>query len=398
MVGSPVHNPLKRINHMDKHTLLSSFGKWLAPICTRTFTDRVSETQQDKYVKKLTTESYLKLFLHAQLQGREGLRHIADDVLSKSFQQDLGLTSISAAQLSRKHKQVNPELLRQVFEHLVKRIFSKYRAPAHRNKIKIIDSTTVVLCLQKYKWAHFRKTKAGIKIHMRLSFLGEQDVIPEKATITNAKKNDRTQLDELVDEPGITYIFDRGYIDYTAFDRYCKKGIFFVTRLKNNACIEPLEFLEITADSSVSEDVIIRVGSPQKKMKHELRMIHTEDSQGNLLFLVTNRFDLTCDEISEMYRSRWVIETFFKWMKQHLRIKHFHGQSDRAVQNQIWIALIAYCLLLLVKLETKVDHSLLQLSRWLTKLLWQPYAEWLQRMKQKPSRKSLGRRRNPTVD
>lgn len=383
---------------MDNHTLFSSFGKWLAPICTRTFTDRISESRQDKYAKKLTTSAYLKLFLHAQLQGREGLRHIADDVLSKAFQKELGLTSISAAQLSRKHKQVNPNLLQHVFERLVRRILSTHRAPAHRNKIRIIDSTTVALCLQKYKWAQFRKTKAGVKLHMRLAFVGEQDVMPEKATITAAKKNDRTQLDELVDEPGITYVFDRGYIDYAAFDRYCDKGISFVTRLKNNACLEPLEFLEIPANSSVSEDVIVRVGSQQKKMKNKLRMIQTEDSQGNMLFLVTNRFDLSCDEISDMYRSRWAIETFFKWMKQHLRIKHFHGQSDRAVHNQIWIALIAFCLVLLVKLETRVNHSLLQLTRWLTKFLWLPYAEWLIRMKQKPSRTSKGRRRREATD
>lgn len=378
---------------MDKHTLFSSFGKWLAPICTRTFTDRVLETGQDKYTKKLTTSAYLKLFLHAQLQGREGLRHISDDVLSKAFQHELGLTSISAAQLSRKHKQVNPALLQQVFERLVRRILSTYRAPALRNKIKIIDSTTVALCLQKYKWAAFRKTKAGIKLHMRLAFVGEHDVVPEKAIITAAKKNDRTQLDLLADEPGVTYVFDRGYIDYAAFDRYCGNGVSFVTRLKNNACLEPLEWLDIPTGSSVSEDVIIRVGSQQKKMKHKLRMVQTQDSQGNLLFLVTNRFDLSCDEISDMYRSRWAIETFFKWMKQHLWIKHFHGQSDRAVHNQIWIALIAFCLLVLVKLETKVEHSLLQLTRWLTKLMWQPYTEWLSRMKQKPSRTSKGRRR-----
>jgi IS4 transposase len=383
---------------MDNNTLFSSFGKWLAPICTRTFTNWVAETQQDKYVKKLTTETYLKLFLHAQLQGREGLRHIADDVLCKAFQRELALTSISAAQLSRKHKQVDPELLRQVFERLATRILTTYRTPAHRSKLKIIDSTTVALCLQKYKWATFRKTKAGIKLHMRLAFVGEHDVIPEKATITNARKNDRTQLDDLVDEPGVTYVFDRGYIDYSAFDRYCANGIHFVTRLKSNAFVEPLEALEIPQASSIRADMLVRVGSQQKKMKNRLRMVQTEDSQGNLLFLITNRFDLTCDEISDMYRSRWAIETFFKWMKQHLRIKHFHGQSERAVQNQIWIALIAFCLLLLVKLATKVEHSLLQLNRWLTKLLWQPYAQWLQRMKQKPSRVSLGRRRRPLVD
>jgi hypothetical protein len=100
---------------MDKHTLISSFAKWLAPICTRTFTDLVTETLQDKYMKKLTTSAYLKLFLHAQLQGREGLRHIANDVLCKAFQRELGLISISAAQLSRKHNQVDPDLLQQLF-------------------------------------------------------------------------------------------------------------------------------------------------------------------------------------------------------------------------------------------------------------------------------------------
>ncbi|MCF2941745.1 IS4 family transposase [Paenibacillus alkaliterrae] len=216
---------------------------------------------------------------------------------------------------------------------------------------------------------------------MRLAFVGEQEVIPEKATVTVAKKNDRTQMNELVHEPGVTYIFDRGYIDYAAFDRFCLDGIFFVTRLKNNTHIEPLQELEVPEGSGVSADVLVRIGSQQKKMKHTLRMIQTEDSQGNLLFLVTNRFDLTCDEISEMYRSRWAIETFFKWMKQHLQIKHLYGTSERAVYNQVWISLIAFCLLVLVKMETKVAHSLLQLTRWLKALLWKPYSKWLELMK-----------------
>ncbi|MFD0717715.1 IS4 family transposase [Paenibacillus sp. GCM10027626] len=380
---------------MDNRTLLSSFGKWVGPICTKTFTNAVAECHQDKYTKKLTTTAYLKLFLHAQLHSREGLRHIADDLLCENLQRELGLESISAAQLSRKHNQVDPELLQLVFEQLARLVLSRQGALARRSNIKIIDSTTVTLCLQKYKWAEFRKTKAGIKVHMRLAFVEEGEVIPEKATVTVAKKNDRTQMNELVHEPGVTYVFDRGYIDYAAFDRYCRDGIFFVTRLKSNTHIEPLEELDIPEDSQVAADVLVRIGSQQKKMKHTLRMIQTEDSQGNLLFLVTNRFDLTCDEISEMYRSRWLIETFFKWMKQHLQIKHLYGTSERAVCNQVWISLIAFCLLALVKLETKVEHSLLQLTRWLTKLLWQPSGRWMKQLKKKPSRTSKGRRRKP---
>ena len=383
---------------MDNRTLLSSFGKWLAPICTKMFTTAVAECQQDKYTKKLTTTAYLKLFLFAQLQCREGLRHIADDVLCEDLQHELGLTSISASQLSRKHKQVDPELLRQVFESLARLVLSRQGMRSHRHKIKIIDSTTVTLCLQTFKWAEFRKTKAGIKIHMRLAFMDEQDVIPEKATVTVAKKNDRTQLNELVHEPGVTYVFDRGYIDYAAFDRYCSDGILFVTRLKSNTHIEPLEELAVPEGSSVTADWRVRIGSQQKKMKHALRMIQTQDTEGNLLFLVTNRFDLTCDEISEMYRSHWAIETFFKWMKQHLQIKHLYGTSEHAVYNQVWIALIAFCLFTLVKLETKVEHSLLQLTRWLTKLLWKPCSQWIMRLKKKSCRTSRGRQRKRTED
>jgi hypothetical protein len=134
---------------MDNHTLLSSFGKWLAPICTKMFTTAVAECQPDKYTKKLTTTAYLKLFLLAQLQCREGLRHIADDVLCEDLQHELGLTSISASQLSRKHKQVDPELLQQVFESLARLVLSRQGIRSHRHKIKIIDSTTVNVVFAK---------------------------------------------------------------------------------------------------------------------------------------------------------------------------------------------------------------------------------------------------------
>ena len=376
---------------MDKDTLFSSFGKWLEPICTKTFKDRIAVTQQDKYVKKLTTLAYLKLFLHAQLQQRDGLREIADDVLSEEFQKELGLDSISAAQLSRKHNQVESALLEQVFAELVTRIQTRAVPSKCRNDFKIIDSTTIGLCLQKYKWAVFRKTKAGIKVHLRLVFVDQDDVVPEKAVMTPARKNDRTQMDSLIDETGATYVFDRGYIDYSTFDRYCDQGIFFVTRLKKNAVIRPIYSFRLPPDSKVLSDEMVHIGTPQKRMENVLRLIHTVDSEGNKLAIVTNRFDLNADEIGEMYRKRWAIETFFKWMKQHVRIKSFYGTSERAVMNQVWIALIAFCLLVLVKQETGSSHPLLQLYRWLKVLLWKPFDMWLNRIEYRPSRTSAGR-------
>lgn len=378
---------------MDKDTLFSSFGKWLAPICTKTFKDRIETTHQDKYVKKLTTLAYLKLFLHAQLQQRDGLREIADDVLSEEFQKELGLNSISASQLSRKHNQVDACLLEQVFSELVTRIQRQAGSFKCRNGFKIVDSTTIGLCLQKYKWAIFRKTKAGIKIHLRLVFVGPEDIVPEKAVMTPARKNDRTQMDSLIEEKGVTYVFDRGYVDYFTFDRYCDEGIFFVTRLKKNAIIRPIDSFKLPPDSKVLSDGMVYIGTPQKRMENVLRLIHTIDSEGSPLMIVTNRFDLDADEIGEMYRKRWAIETFFKWMKQHIRIKSFYGTSERAVMNQVWIALIAFCLLVLVKQETGSSHPLLQLYRWLKVLLWKPFNMWLERIELRPSRTSVGRRK-----
>lgn len=380
---------------MDKNNLFSSFGKWLSPICAKSFTERVNTSDQDKYVKKLTTLSYFKLFLHAQLHQRDGLREIADDVLSKGFQKELGITSISASQLCRKHNQVDPVLLEQVFMDLVHRIRQSSAPSSLRKDFRIIDSTTIGLCLQKFKWAKFRKTKAGIKLHFRLAYIDDEMTIPDKVSMTPAKKNDRSQMDDLVDEDGMTYVFDRGYIDYAKFDDYCERGIFFVTRTKKNTVVRIVESFTLPEDSQVLSDQMVYIGTPQKRMENVLRLIHTQDSEGNSIAILTNRFDLEADEIGQIYRERWAIETFFKWMKQHVRIKSFYGTSEQAVMNQVWIALIAFCLLVLVKMETGTKHSLLELYRWLKTLLWDSEEAWLQRIHRKSTRASAGRRKRP---
>ncbi|WP_281889965.1 IS4 family transposase [Paenibacillus sp. YYML68] len=378
---------------MDKDILFSSFGKWISPICAKTFTDRVREMEQDKYVKKLTTLSYLKLFLHAQIQQRDGLREIAADVLCENFQRELGIQSISASQLSRKHNQVDSSLLEQVFQSLVHHIRRSEAPPSLRKDFKIIDSTTIGLCLQKYKWAEFRKTKAGIKLHFRLAYMDDETAVPEKVKMTPAKQSDRSQLDDLVDEVGCTYVFDRGYIDYAKFDDYCDRGIFFVTRTKKNTAIRQIESFKLPADARVKSDEMVYIGTPQKRMENVLRLIQTEDTEGNPITILTNRFDLEADEIGQIYRERWAIETFFKWMKQHVRIKTFYGTSEQAVMNQVWMALIAFCLLVLVKMETGTKHSLLDLYRWLKVLLWNSAEIWMERIHYKPSRTSAGRRK-----
>lgn len=369
---------------MDKNTRISSFGKWVQRIDFQKLATDVHDLRQDRYTKKLTTQTLLLLLLHAHLQEQESLQAISDGLVNEKLQKAVGLDSISASQLSRKLQQIDPSILARVFLDLVLEIQTfKQKRTTKRMPLKVIDSSTIPLNLTNYKWASFRKTKAGVKLHLRLVFMDTNTVYPEKATITPANIHDHQQLEVLVDEKEAMYVFDRGYIDYEQFDRFFDEGIFFASRLKKNAVVRTLEIFPVPEDSTVTSDSMVVIGTPQKRTENVFRLVETMDSQGKRIRIITNRFDLSADEISEIYRSRWAIELFFKWLKQHVRIKTFYGMSEEAVQNQIFAALIAYCLLVLVQLETEAKQSLLQLNRWLKGLLWDPAYKWFHRIQWK---------------
>jgi IS4 transposase len=376
---------------MDKDTLFSAFGKWVEPINVLHFQEKVDELQQDKYVKKLTTKAYLLLLLHAQLHEKESLRAISDGLLDEDFQEALGFESISASQLSRKNNGVNTSLLSRLFLELVWKIqnHNQHRMPKGM-PLKIIDSSTITLTQTYHKWATFRKTKSGVKVHLRLVFMDHQQIYPDKVTITNAKEHDRNQLEVLVDDKEAMYVFDRGYVDYETFDRFFDEGIFFASRLKKNAVVRKLESFSVAKDSPIKSDSIVVCGTTQSRTENVFRLIETVDSKGNEIRIITNRFDLSAAEIGDIYRSRWAIELFFKWLKQHVRIKTFYGMSETAVHNQIYIALITYCLLVLIQLETSAKQSLLQLKRWLQVMLWKPYHRLFRRINFRKSHQARG--------
>jgi IS4 transposase len=197
--------------------------------------------------------------------------------------------------------------------------------------------------------------------------------------ITTANEHDRNQLEVLVDDQEAMYVFDRGYVDYERFDRMTDEGYFFVSRLKKNAVIRVVESFLLSDDSTVLSDKMVYIGTTQNRAENVFRLLEVIDTKGNILRLITNRFDLSAEEISNIYRSRWAIELFFKWIKQHVEIKHFYGMSEAALQNQIYLALITYCLHVLVQLETKSKKSLLRICRWLKAAIWKPAYVWLRR-------------------
>lgn len=182
-----------------------------------------------------------------------------------------------------------------------------------------------------------------------------------------------------MDDQEAMYVFDRGYVDYERFDRMTDEGYFFLSRLKKNAFIREVESFSLPDDSTVLSDKMVYIGTSQNRAENVFRLLEVVDTKGNILRLITNRFDLSAKEISDMYRSRWAIELFFKWLKQHVKIKHFYGMSETALQNQIYLALITYCLHVLVQLETKSKKSLLRISRWLKAAIWKPAYIWLRR-------------------
>ncbi|MED3831587.1 IS4 family transposase, partial [Priestia megaterium] len=297
---------------MDKITRKTSFGQWFSPINIQLFEEQVKTMKLDYYTKKLTTESFLKLLLFAQLQEVESLHALSDCLFDDQLQKGIDLDSISISQLSRRLNGLNPDLFQRLFLDLVSQIHAKTYYTKLVMPLKIIDSSTLPLNLTNHKWAKFRKTKAGVKLHLRLVFMEKGTSYPEKVVMTTAKEHDRGQLEIMVDDKECMYVFDRGYLDYERFDRMTDEGYFFLSRLRKNAVIREVYNFKLPENTPVLSDQMVLIGTTQNRAENYFRLIKVLDSKGNELHLVTNRFDLSAEEISDMYKSRWAIELFFK--------------------------------------------------------------------------------------
>jgi len=382
-VGSKRSKSTIKEKLMDKSTRKTSFTQWMAPLNPTLFEEQVAIHHLNAYTKKLYMASFMKLLLYAQLHQTESLRAISDAVFSDELQNAVQLKSISFSQLGRKLNQVPTAFFQSLFLDLVAQIHEKTNFQQRRKitmPLKILDSSTIPLNLTNHPWAKFRQTKSGVKLHLRLVFMEKGLSYPDQAVLTNAKEHDRGQLEVLIDDKACMYVFDRGYLDYERFDRMTDDGYYFVSRLRKNAVVRILDTFSVPEDSNVFSDEMVVIGTTQNRSENVFRRLKLLDTKGNELVLITNRFDLDADEIAEIYKSRWAIELFFKWMKQHLSIKKFYGHSDQAVHNQIYLAMIVYCLNVLAQLNTKSTRSYLQISRLLKASLWKPAYIWTRKI------------------
>jgi hypothetical protein len=224
-----------------------------------------------------------------------------------------------------------------------------------------LDSTTIDLCLSLFPWARFRSTKAAVKLHTLLDLRGP---IPTMISISQGKQADVNVLDELILEPGAFYVMDRGYVDFARLYRFVLAGAFFVTRAKAGRRIHRLESRPVDERSGVRSDQLVWLTLP-KSIEHypeRFRRISYRDPETDkALVFLTNNFDLPPLIIAQLYKSRWRVELFFKWIKQNLRIKHFFGTTDNAVKTQVWIAICVYVLVAIVRKELGLELSLSQI-------------------------------------
>jgi len=227
-----------------------------------------------------------------------------------------------------------------------------------KQTVYAFDATTIDLCLSLFPWAQFRQRKGAIKLHTLMDLRGS---IPTLIFVTHGKVHEVNLLDELFIEPGAIYIFDRGYLDFARLYKIHRAGAFFIIRAKSNFRFRRLYSQKADKAKGVQADQIIELQGfyARKDYPDRLRRIRYYDAEKKkrLIFL-TNHFSLSAFTIAELFRCRWKIELFFKWIKQHLRIKAFYGTSENAVKTQIWIAISVYVLVAIVKKKLKVNVSL----------------------------------------
>lgn len=348
----------------------------LLKLCPRYhFEKAVERYQGDRYVKIFTTWQQYITLLYSQITQKDSLRDIETGLSAQSSRwYHLGLSGVHKSTLSDANTKRDYRIFEETFYHLLARC--KDLTPKHKfrfkNPLYTIDATTIDLCLSVFPWAKFRKSKGAIKMHCLYDHSG---ALPSFLTVTDGKRHDVRVVKEtsLPLLPDSIISVDKAYIDYKWLYSLNEKGIWFVTRTKSNTDFLVTGQHETSGKGIISDQLISLQGILTKdKYPKQLRRIkyYDEERKKTLTFL-TNNFKLAATTIAQIYRSRWQIELFFKWIKQNLKIKSFLGTSKNAVLIQIWIAMCYYLLLTYIKYQTKYGYSLLQLSRVIRETLFE---------------------------
>lgn len=352
------------------------FGQLLNFIPKNKFNQFVGQHESDRYTKKMTSWNQFAILLYAQATGKDSLREIETGFSThENSWYHLGIKSVARSSISYANNNRSSEIFEKLFYALLKQcqdVACADREFKFKNPLYILDSSTISLCLSLFNWATYSKTKGALKLHM---ILDSTTMLPEVINITEGRANDiatakQINIDKL--EKGSILVFDRGYIDYKWWSILDQKGLTFVSRIKKSQNIHVFGQHKDKLEKSILADEKVIFGSYQAMDNYEkdLRRVRywDEEKQKEYEYL-TNNFDLSAKQIADIYKDRWQIELFFKWIKQNLKIKTFLGTSKNAVMTQIWIAMIYYLLIAYIKFQTKFSKSLLELTRMIREVL-----------------------------
>lgn len=331
------------------------------------FKKTVNQHNGDKGIKEFTTANLMSVMLYVHLAAKQSLRDIVDSLLSK---QDtlyhLGLTSLSRNNLSYALQKRSAKIFEKTFYMLLGQ-FQKERGRINdkrfkfRMPVKSIDSTTISLCLSMFDWAKFRRTKGGIKLHV---VYDNKEQLPEFINFSTAGKHDITAADKLPIKAESIYAMDKGYVCFNFFQKIAENRAFFVTRTKSNTQFKVIQRNTKKTENIKADWTVKLTGAKAMDFSGNLRVVRYKDSEsGKIYEFLTNNFSLAAQTIADVYKARWDIELFFKWIKQNLKIKTFIGTSENAVLIQIWTAMIACLLTEYFRFKTKSGYSLLRVFR-----------------------------------
>ena len=343
----------------------------------KTFHRIVDRCDGDRYVKSMTCADQFRVMAFAQLTYRESLRDIevclsaqVAKLYHMGLRQEIKRSTLADANEARDGR-IHAEFAQRLIEQARTLYLGDSFGIELEHTTYALDSTTIDLCLSLFPWALFRTTKSAVKMHTLLDLRGNS---PSFIHISDGKLGDVNVLDILVLEPGAIYVMDRGYLDFARLYVVQQAQAFFVTRAKSNTQLHRIYSAPVDRSTGlICDQTIALTGTTSRKdYPNHLRRIRFKDPKtGKALVFLTNNFALPAATICALYKARWQVELFFKWIKQHLRIKKFYGTTENAVKSQIWIAVSVYVLVAIVKKRLNLDASLYTLLQILSVTLFE---------------------------
>lgn len=344
------------------------FAQLIEFLPQRIFDRIVMKYEGNKYVKHFTCWNQLLVMMFGQLSNRDSLRDLTSIISAhsnKAYHLGFG-KNVTRSNLAKVNERREPRIFEEFAYHMIdiarrKRIYKEFEI---EGKVFAFDSTTIDLCLSVFWWAKFRRTKAGIKMHTLYEI---QTDIPTFIHITEAKVHDQRAMDEIPYEQGAYYVFDRGYFDLKRLYHINEIEAYFVIRQRGNLQYEVMNEGDTMHNAGgVLSDQVIRLTNYLTKQKYPavLRRVTYYAADKNKTFVyLTNNMEMPATQVALLYKYRWRVELFFKWIKQHLKIKSFWGTTETAVRIQIYSAITAYCMVAIVEHDLKLHRSTYEVLR-----------------------------------